>query len=421
MPPIGQKIKLFKNFRSREEVLKLTNWIFKNIMSDKLGDVDYTEEEFLNLGAGYENEDNQDLLPELHVLDLKQEEASDIWKQVDNDNDNEKKSSENNKKVTQEDSEAIDEVENEEQEDVQFLEKSAEEAKMVASRIEELFKQNFMVQDKKRGRRKIEYKDIVILLRSTANTAPIYEKELISRNFPVFCDTSSEYLEASEIQTILALLKIIDNPMQDIPLVQVLRSPIANFTDNELVEIRLSDNSCNFYEAMLKARISVNENLRMKIEMFLSSIENWRVLEKQMPLNELIWKIYTDTNFYHYVGLLTNGALKQANLKMLFEKAKQYESASFKGLYNFIHFIDRLRMKNNDMSAAKIVGENDNVIRIMSIHKSKGLEFPVVFLCNSSKKFNRQDLNENILIHHDLGFGPQNIDSTLHIEYRKSF
>ena len=228
-------------------------------------------------------------------------------------------------------------------------------------------------------------------------------------------------MEASEIQTVLALLKIIDNPMQDIPLAQVLRSPIANFTDNELVEIRLSDNKGYFYEAMLKARISVKEDLRVKIEMFLNSIENWRALEKQMPLNELIWKIYTDTNYYHYVGLLTNGALKQANLKMLFEKAKQYESASFKGLYNFIHFIDRLRMKNNDMSAAKIVGENDNVIRIMSIHKSKGLEFPVVFLCNSSKKFNRQDLNENILIHHDLGFGPKNIDSTLHIEYRCSF
>ena len=414
--PTGKKIKLFKNFRSREEVLNLTNWVFENIMSEKLGDVDYTEEEFLNLGASYENEDEdeQDLLPELHILDLKQEEA-DIWKQEDNDDEN--GLGEKEKKVAGADSEVTEDAENEEQEDAQFLEKSVEEAKMVANRIEELFKQEFIVQDRKKGRRKLEYRDIVILLRSTASTAPIYEKELISRNFPVFCDTSSEYLEASEIQTVLALLKIIDNPMQDIPLVQVLRSPIANFTDNELVEIRLNDNNGYFYEAMLKARISVREDLRIKIEMFLNSIENWRTLEKQMPLNELIWKIYTDTNYYHYVGLLTNGALKQANLKMLFEKAKQYESASYKGLYNFIHFIDRLRIKNNDMSAAKIVGENDNVIRIMSIHKSKGLEFPVVFLCNSSKKFNRQDLNESILIHHDLGFGPTNIDSILHIEY----
>ena len=393
----GIKIKLFKNFRSREEVLNLTNWVFQEIMSEKLGDVEYNEEEYLNLGANYDKEPN--MIPELHILDLAKEEK-DIWKQEGNE--------------TEEDEEL---EQNEEQEEVQMIEKSAEEAKMVANKIEELFKQNFMVQDRKRGKRKIEYKDIVILLRSTANTAPIYEKELISRKIPVFCDTSSEYLEATEIQTILALLKIIDNPLQDIPLVQVLRSPIGNFSDNDLVEIRLADNNSYFYEAMLKSRISVREDLRNKIDMFLNCIESWRNLEKQMPLNELIWKIYTDTNYYHYVGLLTNGALRQANLKMLFEKAKQYESASFKGLYNFIHFIDRLRIKNNDMSSAKIVGENDNVIRIMSIHKSKGLEFPVVFLCNSSKKFNKQDLSDSILIHHDLGFGPKNIDSTLHIEY----
>ena len=247
--PIGRKIKLFKNFRSREEVLNLTNWVFKNIMSEKLGDVDYTEEEFLNLGASYDNEE-QDLLPELHILDLKEDEASDIWKQDERENVLEEK---------------IDEGENEEQGETQFFEKSVEEAKIVANRIEELFKQNFIVQDRKKGRRKIEYKDIVILLRSTTNIAPIYEKELTARNFPVFCDTSSEYLEASEIQTILALLKIIDNPMQDIPLVQVLRSPIAGFTDNELVEIRLSESNGYFYEAMLKSRISVKEDLRAKI------------------------------------------------------------------------------------------------------------------------------------------------------------
>ena len=392
----GIKIKLFKNFRSREEVLNFTNWVFEEIMSEKLGDVEYTKEEYLNLGANYEKEE-QDFLPELHILDLKQEQEEDIWKQEENEDEQQ-------------------ELQDENGED-QIIEKNVEEARLVANRIEELFRQNFMVQDRKKGKRKLEYKDIVILLRSTTGIAPIYEKELLNKGFPVFCDTSSEYLEASEIQTILALLKIIDNPLQDIPLVQVLRSPIANFTDNELVEIRLYDSDSHFYTTMLKARISVNEELRDKIESFLSSIERWKALEKEMPLNELIWQIYTDTNYYNYVGLLTNGKLRQANLKMLFEKAKQYESASFKGLYNFIHFIDRLRLKNSDMSPAKIVGENDNVIRIMSIHKSKGLEFPVVFVCNFSKKFNKQDLNENIIIHHELGFGPKNIDSNLHIEY----
>lgn len=297
-----------------------------------------------------------------------------------------------------------------------MIEKNSEEAKMVARRIQELFDQNFMVYDRKKGKRKIEYRDIAILLRSTSAVAPFYEKELTAKNFPVFCDTSSEYLETTEIQTILALLKIIDNPMQDIPLVHVLRSPIGNFTDNDLVEIRLADGKCYFYEAILKKRISAEEELQKKIDSFLNDINTWRQLEKEIPLNELIWKIYSDTNYYHYVGLLPNGKIRQANLKMLFERAKQYESASFKGLYHFIHFMDRLRLKNSDLSSAKIVGENDNVIRIMSIHKSKGLEFPVVFLCNTGKKFNQQDLNDAILIHQDLGLGPKYKDANINIE-----
>ena len=382
----GRKIKLFKNFRSREEVLNLTNWVFQQIMSEKLGDVEYDEEEYLNLGANYQEEENR--LPELHILDLAKEERE-IESQED----------------------GIEEQETE------IIEKNVEEAKMVVRLIQELFDKNVMVYDKKQGRRKIEYKDIAILLRSTANIAPIYEKQLTANHLPVFCDTSSEYLETTEIQTIVALLKIIDNPMQDIPLVQVLRSPIGNFTDNDLVEIRLSDAKGYFYEAMLKKRITATEELRNKINRFLTQIQSWREEEKELPLNELIWKIYMDTNYYHYVGLLNNGNVKQANLKMLFERAKQYETASFKGLYHFIHFVDRLRQKNNDLSSAKIVGENDNVIRIMSIHKSKGLEFPVVLLCNAGKQFNKQDLNESILMHQELGFGPNDKNRNLSIEY----
>lgn len=383
----GRKIKLFKNFRSREEVLNLTNWVFQQIMSEKLGDVEYNEEEYLNLGADYQKEN--DRLPELHILDLAKEE---------------------NELESQEE-------EIEEEKETEIIEKNVEEAKMVVKLIQELFEKNVMVYDKKQGKRKIQYKDIAILLRSTANVAPIYEKELTASNIPVFCDSSSEYLETTEIQTIMALLKIMDNPMQDIPLVHVLRSPIGNFTDNDLVEIRLSDAKGYFYEAMLKKRITAEEELRAKIDRFLTQIETWRQEEKELPLNELIWKIYMDTNYYHYVGLLNNGDIKQANLKMLFERAKQYEKASFKGLYHFIHFVDRLRQKNNDLSSAKMVGENDNVIRIMSIHKSKGLEFPVVFLCNAGKQFNKQDLNDSILIHQELGFGPKYKNRSLAIEY----
>ena len=394
-----RKIQLFKNFRSRAEVLEITNWVFEQIMSEKLGDVEYNEEEFLNLGADYPENSKELLIPECHILDLEAYEAN-----------------EEDEKEIQEETEKNET--DDEQEESQIIEKNVEEAKLVANRIEELLNSNFKIFDKKtKALRKLEFRDIAILLRSTTNVAPVYEKELLSRGIDVYSDTSTQYLDSTEIQTIISLLKIIDNPMQDIPLVLVLRSPIGNFTDNELVEIRIVEQKSYFYEAMLKARVSVKEELRQKIDTFVNMLENWRKDQKEKPLDELIWQIYQETNYYYYVGLLNNGNLRQANLKMLFERAKQYESASFKGLYNFICFIDRLKLNSGDLSAAKVIGENDNVVRIMSIHKSKGLEFPVVFLSGTGKQFNKQDLNDSILIHQDLGFGPKFIDSVNRIEY----
>ena len=235
---------------------------------------------------------------------------------------------------------------------------------------------------------------------------------------PVFSDSNQEYLDSIEIQTIMSLLKIIDNPMQDIPLVTVLRSNIGGFTDNELVEIRLSDKYDNFYNCMLKAKVDVRPELKQKIEQFLDNIKRWRKEQEYLALDELIWKIYSDTGYYNYVGLMPNGNLRQANLKMLFERAKKYETASFKGLYNFINFIDKLKTNSGDLGAAKIIGENDDVIRIMSIHKSKGLEFPIVFLANTNKQFNEQDIRKNpVLLHQDMGIGAKYIDYNAQVQY----
>ncbi len=255
------------------------------------------------------------------------------------------------------------------------------------------------------------------MLRSTANTAPIYEQEILNLQMPVFSDSSQEYLDSIEIQTIMSLLKIIDNPIQDIPLVTVMRSNIGKFTDDELIQIRLADKQDNFYTCLQKAKLSVEKELRQKIETFLENISLWRKEQEYLALDELIWKIYEDTGYYHYVGLMPNGMLRQANLRMLFERAKQYETASFKGLYNFIHFIEKLRLSSGDMGAAKIIGENDNVVRIMSIHKSKGLEFPVVFLASTGKQFNLMDLNQNLLLHQELGIGVKYIDYEKQVQY----
>ena len=448
----GMKIQLFKNFRSRKNVLDLTNLIFQNIMSPNLGSINYNESEFLNLGADYPELENAEILKEngalkqieinakknsedkeeeqiknfagiaeLDIIDLKIPD-DDIYKDEEDIDEGAKESAESDSS-SDGSSDSSNEEKNEER-----IEDVVLEAKYVAKKIKSLIDSNYMVYDRKKGYRKITYKDIVVLLRSTKVSAPIFENEISNLNMPVFSDVSSEYLESMEIQTIISLLKIIDNPMQDIPLVTVLRSSIGGFTDNELVEIREKDKKSSFYESLknkyesLKLREekindSAEKDLLNKIDNFLNSLKKWQSEEKYMSLDELIWQIYSDTNFYNYVTLLPNGGLRQANLKMLFERAKQYESASFKGLFNFINFIDKIHSSSGDLSSAKLIGENENVIRIMSIHKSKGLEFPVVFLSCMGKQFNMQDLNDNVILHQELGFGPKYINYEKRIEY----
>ncbi len=292
------------------------------------------------------------------------------------------------------------------------------EAKFVANKIKKLIDNKLQIWDRKKNKyRDIQYKDIVILLRSTSNIAPIYEQEITRLSMPVFSDSSQEYLDSVEIQTIMSLLRIIDNPIQDIPLVTVLRSNIAKFTDDELVQIRLVDKYDNFYTCMQKAKMNVDTELKSKIQRFFDLLETWRKEQEYLSLDELIWKIYIDTGYYNYVGLMPNGPLRQANLKMLFQRAKQYESSNFKGLYNFINFIEKLKLSSGDLGAAKLIGENDNVIRIMSIHKSKGLEFPIVFLSSTGKQFNLMDLNQNILLHQEMGIGVKYIDYERQVQY----
>ena len=397
----GLKIQLFKNFRSRENILDFTNTIFANIMSEALGEIEYSEEEYLNLGANWgEKENSLDMQyaikNEIDIIDLKEQE-----KPSDYDEDSQQKDEETENSEVQENLE-----------DIEI------EAKFVAKKIKELVDSKFQVFDLKEQKyRNIKYRDIAILLRSTKGKAPIFEKELIEKDIPVYSDMSSEYIDTMEIQTILSLLKIIDNPMQDIPLVTVMRSIIGKFTDDELVEIRLADRHSDFYTAVLKSKLSVSTELKEKIDRFLADLDKWREEQEYLSLDELIWKIYEDTGFLNYMGVLPNGMLRQENLKMLFERAKQYETASFKGLFNFIRFIERLHSSSGDLSSAKMIGENEDVVRIMSIHKSKGLEFPIVFLASSSSQFNLMDLNKDILLDQEIGLGVKYIDYDMQVKY----
>lgn len=385
----GMKIQLFQNFRSRKNILDITNLIFQEIMSKKLGEIEYNQEEYLNSGASYEETKQPGVgtLAELVIIDKKE--------------------------PTIESEKIEDTIQEEPVQDIEV------EAKWVAQKIQEMILSKQVVWDKKVGYRPITYRDIVILLRSTKDKANIFENALMSLQIPVYSDTSVEYLNSIEIQTIMNVLKVMDNPMVDIPLVAVLRSPIGGFTDNELMKIRLEQSNQTFYESIQEyvKKETADFSLKEKIEKFWEQIKKWKSEAEYLGLDELIWNICLETGYYHYVGLMLDGSVRQANLKLLFEKAKQYEKTNFQGLYYFIRFIEKVRNSSGDLSAAKLIGENENVVRIMSIHKSKGLEFPVVFLCNTQKKFNMQDLNSPILLHQDLGLGVSYAQSEPKIQY----
>ncbi len=396
----GKTIQLFKNFRSRKNILDFTNIIFENIMSKDLGEIDYTEEEYLNLGLldypedtnSYSNENLNKT--EILLIELKENE-------------------EEQEEVGIEDSDDF----SEEQEDItQIFEKEELEAKVLAKKIKEIIDSKVQVYDKNtKALRDVTYKDIVVLLRKTALVSNIFEKELYKENIPVYSDANSEYLETYEIQTILNTLKIIDNPLDDISLVSVLRSEIGAFTDNELVKIRLKNRDQNYYYSLIEAQNSDDESLRLKVQRFVDLYNDWKTKSKYLSLAELVWDIFTATGFYEYVSMMPNGKIRKANLKKLFEHAKSYETTSFKGLFSFIQYIEKVKTGNSDISPAKLIGENENVVRIMSIHKSKGLEFPIVFLANANKNFNANDLRKEILLHQKYGLGPQYINHDLHI------
>ncbi|MGL6107695.1 helicase-exonuclease AddAB subunit AddA [Romboutsia sp.] len=402
---LNRKIMLYKNFRSREEVVDCANYIFENIMSKNIGEIEYTEKERLNLGASFmENEDENTIVggaSEIHLIQNKDKDSK------EEDKEDTKESNEHNEEA----------VETEEEIDNIQL-----EARMVGKIIKDLMNQKEdgkiqKVFDKKLSNyRPVEFKDIVILLRATSAWAPVFADELMNMDIPTYADIGVGYFDTIEIKTMLSLLQVIDNPMQDIPLLAVLKSPIFLFTPEELIEIRLQDEEMSIFEAL--ERLSQEESeVGKKCIDFLNKLENYKEKSLYMSTDEFLWYLYTKTGYFAYVGALPGGSQRQANLKILFERAKQFEETSFKGIFNFINFVAKLKKSNTDMGSAKTLGENANVVRIMSIHKSKGLEFPVVICSGMGKKFNTQDFRKDILYHHNLGYGPQLVDYKRRISY----
>ncbi len=393
-----RKILLFKNFRSRKEVVDAVNFLFKQIMSVHAGELDYTDDEALNPGAVFAESYQEDWTvggeAELHLI------QTGVGNQEDAD------SGPNEALDAQE---ASEDVEDEEE----ILDNIQCEARLVAQRIHQLMDSDnrvFAVYDKgKKEYRKVEFRDIVILLRTTKNWSEVFVDELAIAGIPAFADTGSGFFKTIEVQVILSLLQIIDNPYQDIPLLAVLRSPMVSFTTDQLAELRLADRKGPLFDALRKCSAGTGK-ISLKAAEFIENLKKWREMSLYLSTDQLLWRLYNETGYYGMVGAMPAGEQRQANLRILFERARQFEETSYKGLFNFISFIDKLKSSRGDMGSAKTLSENDNVVRIMSIHKSKGLEFPVVFLSGCGKKFNLQDMNKSILLHQDLGFGPDVVD-----------
>ena len=360
-----QRIDLHKNFRSRNEVLDFTNDIFYKIMAADLGNVQYDDDAALYPGASYPKET---MRPELLLVDYKDEELSEI-------------------------------IEDEDGDKVQI------EALLIANRIRSLM-ENGMVTDKKTGQlRAVQYRDIVILSRSVATWGNTVAAVLKDCDIPAHVESNTGYFSSYEIQVILSMLRILDNPLQDIPMAAVLASPIVGMDDEELAQIRSAFKGVSFAQAALSAMAGENGYEDEKLKAFALIFERLRGAVADTPIHELLYMMLDETGFYRYASAMPAGKRRRQNIDMLIEMAAAYEKTSYKGLFHFVRYIDIQQKYEIDYGEADTAGENDDVVRIMTIHKSKGLEFPVVFVSGLGKSFNTQDTKSDLVIHEKLGLG----------------
>lgn len=416
-----RKILLFKNFRSRKEVLHGVNYVFRQIMSRDAGELEYTEGESLRPGAIFPEGDREKGsiggAVEVTIIQTEEDELRSAGTESGGDfNDSSTFAAED---ADIDRSVDPDDPSDSREDEAELLSSMQCEARVVGGRILAMLGRDGeggqLVLDRGTGEyRPVEFKDIVILLRTTSKWSEVFTEELGMLGVPTYADSGSGFFKSPEVDVVLSLLQIIDNPLQDIPLLSVLRSPIVGMTTDELAEIRLTDRKSCYYDAMVA--FAGREDYKggdgsSKAVKFLKDLSRWRKTAVYTSTDNLLWQLYTETGYLSIVGAMQMGEQRQANLRILYDRAQKFEATSYKGLFNFINFIQRLKSSSGDMGAAKLLGENENVVRIMSIHKSKGLEFPVVILSGCGKKFNFQDMNSSILFHQEMGLGPDVVDA----------
>lgn len=377
-------ITMKKNFRSRAEVLAPINFIFDQIMTREAAEIEYDDRSKLYPGADYP--EHEHTLKGPMELDLILQEQADAQE----------------KKKAPVDTEAEDDSE----EDLQGFKL---EAQYIAQRIARLMEENPFVFDKDQGTyRPIAYRDIAVLLRAVSGKANILLETLRRSSIPAYANVDGGYFEAAEVRLMLALMKVLDNVRQDIPLAAILASPIGGFSMEELTQIRLASETGDLYDGLL-ASFSVDSKLSTELAArtaaFQADLARWRSYAASHSVPELIWLLYRETGYYDYVGGLKGGLLRQANLRMLADRAADYERTNYRGLFRFLRFIENLQKRETDLSVARTLGASENVVQIMTIHRSKGLEFPVVIVADTAKGFNFKDLSSSFLMHKDLGIG----------------
>jgi ATP-dependent helicase/nuclease subunit A len=391
----GLRIDLAQNFRSRKEVLEATNYLFKQIMGVKVGEIEYDMAAELQNGAPYPEDEPYPV--ELILINQKSDGQVPLPE------------TESETAANRDEFDAID------------LEKSQLEARVMAAKIKELISSGAQVYNTKtKAKRPLVYRDFVILLRSMT-WAPQIIEEFKQLGLPIYANLSTGYFEATEVAIMLSLLHVIDNPFQDIPLASVLRSPIVGLNEEELSIIRIQQKRGSFWDAVSafsRSKQAANtEALYDKVRRFYDSLKSWRSMARQGSLSELIWQLYRETNFYDYVGGLPGGKQRQANLRALYDRARLYEQTSFRGLFRFLRFVERMIERGDDLGAARALGEQEDVVRIMTIHSSKGLEFPVVFIAGISKNFNMTDIRNSYMLDKEFGFAAKYVDIEKRIAY----
>ena len=385
-----RRIDLSKNFRSRRTVVDTVNDIFSRIMRKSIGGIEYDDKAALYPGAAYP--ENGDCVSEFLLIE-KPEKCVNTDKSM------------NSGMGMYSDAESV-----------QVLGVKEAEALAIAAKIKSL-KQDFQVTDKANGElRPVRYGDMVILLRSNSGWDEEFKKVLEKEGIPVYITSKTGYFAATEVQELLSVLRVLDNPFQDIPLYGVMKSIFGGFTEEEIAAIRGAKKGCSLYEAMcacvgsgeaLKQDADMHElfseTLPEKIDNFIKMLNQYRACTTYLPIRDLLQKLVTDFDYLNYVTALPAGSKRRANVEMLFTKASDFEKTSYFGLFHFIRYIEQLEKYDVDYGEADILDENADVVRIMSIHKSKGLEFPVTFVAGLAKRFNMQDVNQSLVVDMDLG------------------